>query len=174
MIEPDLKYCPQCHDEYRADIEMCAVCGIALITGREVLAREEEKERKRQSRMNAALSAADDLVTIHSAPLTDIRRFEESFAREGIATLVAGDDKNCGKGCCPSTFYLQVRREDAADAVAILEKEYNRATGLAHHDTTHMNNGIFNADAGQALCPACGHEFPTTTTTCPECGLCFA
>ncbi len=173
MIEPDLKYCPQCNDEYRADIEMCAACNVALITGREVLAREEEKQRKRQSRVNATLSPDDDLVPIHRAPLADIRQFEELLAHEGIATLIAGDDKNCGKGCCPSTFYLQVRREDAQDAVTILEREYNRATGLDHHDTTHMN-GIFNADAGQALCPACGHEFPTTTTTCPECGLCFA
>jgi len=30
-----------------------------------------------------------------------------------------------------------------------------------------------NQDAGEAVCPACGFAFATTTTTCPDCGLCF-
>ena len=46
MIEPDLKYCPKCDDEYRAEIEKCATCGIELITGLQKIEREEALREK--------------------------------------------------------------------------------------------------------------------------------
>jgi len=170
MIDPELKYCPDCRDEYRADIERCGVCGRQLITGQEMLVMEESGTAKRASR-KGALTEADEIVTIQKAPLADIRILQELLEAERIGTRLAGDDKNCGGGCCPSTFELQVRLEDAQDAAAIIAEEYRRATALDGHG--HQIDGVFNADAGQATCPACGHTFPTFTSTCPDCGLCF-
>ena len=37
-IESDLKYCPRCGDEYRAEIATCAACRCDLLSGRQVLA----------------------------------------------------------------------------------------------------------------------------------------
>lgn len=171
MIDPDLKYCPQCEDEYRADIENCAVCKIPLITGRDKIAMREAQQRQLAQR-KGALSPDEDIVTIHSASMQDMKHLEELLAVENIGTLVVGDDNSCGKGCCPSTYYLQVRREDAQDAYKIILAEQQRLTALHYHDTAHVDN-VFNADAGEATCPACGHTFSTTSTTCPDCGLCF-
>lgn len=171
MIDPDLKYCPKCDDEYRADIENCAVCEIALITGRDKIAMQEAQQQQLAQR-KGELSPDEDIVTIHSAPMQDMRHIEELLAAENIGTLVVGDEKSCGKGCCPSNYYLQVRREEAQDAFQIIQAEQQRVTALHHHDTTHVDN-VFNADASEATCPACGHTFSTTSTTCPDCGLCF-
>jgi len=170
MIDPELKYCPKCRDEYRADIECCAACQVTLLTGLELLAMENTGAAKRASR-KGAITADDELVTIQAGPLTDMRILEELLEAERIGTLVAGDQKSCGKSCCPSTFHLQVRREDAPDAFAVIQEEHKRQTALADHE--NQIDGIFNADAGQATCPACGFTFRTDTTTCPECGLCF-
>ena len=171
MYEPDLKYCPRCGDEYRAEIERCAVCGVELLLGSAMQALKAGKEVQRERRVGE-LTPEDDLVVIHKASLTDIRHLEELLRHERIACLVAGDDQSCGKGCCPTTFYLQVRREDARDAVGVIQALHARNTALHHHDTSH-SHGVFNADAGEATCPACGHTFPTAFTTCPDCGLCF-
>lgn len=171
MYDLMLKYCPACGGEFRAEVMECGGCKISLVSGAEMAAREQDREALRQRR-GGALSPADDLVAIHSGPLADLRRLEELLREERIVVLVAGDDASCGKGCCPSTFLLQVRREDSADAAAILEREYRRHTHLdSHHPLAE--DAVFNPEAGEATCPACGHRFPTSSATCPDCGLCF-
>lgn len=170
-IEPDLKYCPQCNDEYRAEIARCATCGIELETGVDRLARQEAAARRRTQR-RVTLTAEDDIVSIHRGPLAEIKRIERMLAAENIGSLVTGDEQSCNKGCCPSNFYLQVRREDASDAFMVIQKDHRSQTALDHHDHG-CAEGVFDQDAGTAVCPACGFSFTTNQTTCPDCGLCF-
>ena len=42
-IDPDLQYCPSCNDEYRAEIHVCAACGIDLLSGEQMLALQAEQ-----------------------------------------------------------------------------------------------------------------------------------
>jgi hypothetical protein len=172
MVELDLKYCPKCNDEYRAEIEKCASCGVILITGAEKIAQDEERKKKFANRVTE-LSPDDDLVGLQRGPLSEMRHLEALLDREHIATLLLGDDKSCGQSCCPTVYTLLVRREDAQEAFDIMAEEHKKATGLDYHDNSAADN-IFNPEAGVACCPACGHTFSTTAgTTCPDCGLNF-
>lgn len=171
MIDPELNYCPECRDEYRSDITHCGVCGMELVNGEQFIAMNRSAEEKRAAR-KGELTADDELVNLKGGPLSDMRHLEQLLQKERIGVLLIGDERNCGKGCCPSNFILQVRAEDAQDAYRLIEEEHQKMTGLADHgDDGH--NGIFNVDAGQAVCPACGFSFQTLTNTCPDCGLCF-
>jgi len=171
MIEPDLKYCPECNDEYRAEIEKCAACGIVLITGLQKIEMEEAKQKKLESR-TVELNPDDDLAVLRRGPLPEMRHFADLLNVENIGTLLAGDETSCAKNCCPSVYNLLVKREDGLEALHIIEEDHKRATGLAYHDNTNGDT-VFNPHAGEAQCPACGHAFPTTQTTCPDCGLSF-
>jgi hypothetical protein len=171
MIDPDLKYCPNCNDEYRAEIERCAECGIDLITGQQKIEMEEARQQKLEGR-TAELSPEDDLVGIRRGALTDMRYLAGLLNGEKIGTLLVGDENTCAKNCCPSVYNLLVKREDGMEALHIIEEEHKRATGLTHHESTN-GDAIFNPHASEAQCPACGHSFPTTQTTCPDCGLSF-
>ena len=177
MIEPDLKYCPECDDEYRAEIEKCAACGVDLITGLQKIEMSEARQKKLESR-TAELSPDDDLVALRRGPLPEMRHLAELLDKENIGTLLAGDMKSCAKdrlgnsSCCPSTYNLLVRREDGLEALHIVEEDHKRVTGLKHHENAN-GDAIFNPQASEAQCPACGHAFPTTQTTCPDCGLSF-
>ena len=171
MIDPDLKYCPECNDEYRAEIEKCAVCCVDLITGLQKIAMEEERQKILEGR-STDLSPDDDLVAIRRGSLADMRHLSDLLNGENIGTLLAGDDNTCGQGCCPSVYNLLVKREDGMDALHIVEEEHKRATGLAQHEGVN-GDAVFNPHANEAQCPACGHLFPTTQTKCPDCGLSF-
>lgn len=171
MIDPELKYCQTCDDEYRADMEKCGVCGRDLISGQQLRAIEEARRQQLESRQ-VELRPDDDLVNLRKGPLLDMKHISNLLRAERIGSLVVGDEGSCGKGCCAKDFFLQVRRQDAMDAVAILEKEHRRATGLDYHDVRHADN-IFNPEADEAVCPACGHAFATSNTVCPDCGLSF-
>ena len=175
MIEPDLKYCPQCNDEYRAEIEQCAACSVALITGREKREMEETRRRQLESRAGT-LDPDDDLVAIRRGPLAEMRSIEELLKQHRIASLLVGDKSTCGKDrfgnvlATPTVYDIQVRHEDAVEAMHILEAEHRKATCLDQHDQPGVD-AVYNPAVGLASCPACGHTFSTTETACPDCGL---
>lgn len=175
MVEPDLKYCPKCDDEYRAEIERCAACGIDLITGVQKIAIEEER-RKKLARRVRELSPDDNLVRIRRGPLPEMQHLANLLDRERIGTLLVGDMSTCGKDrfgntlATPTTYELLVKREDGNEAINIIEEEHRRTTAVEQHDLGNIDS-VFNPNAGMACCPACGHSFPTTGTICPDCGL---
>ena len=171
IIDPDLKYCPACEDEYRAEIEQCAVCGMKLLTGAEMLRMQETGSRRPEQL--ESISADDELVDLRRGSMVDIRNLQTRLENEGIPTVVAGE-KSCGKGCCGgSELFLKIRVADLQDALQFLEKEHIRSTGLEDHDLTHAD-AVFNTAAQETICPACGCKFQPTTPNCPDCGLCFA
>ena len=177
MVEPDLKYCPKCNDEYRAEIEKCAACRIDLITGLQKIEKAEAQRKKLESRVSD-LSPDDDLVRIQRGTLPEIQHLANLLNNERIGTLLVGDLKTCGKDrfgnflATPTTYDLQTKKEDAVEALHIIEEEHRRTTDLEQYDHSTADS-VFNPDAGEACCPACGHAFPTTETTCPDCGLSF-
>jgi len=165
MVEHDLKYCPKCRDEYRPDAELCATCALPLVMGAELIALGTGSRPGRQG----ALTSHDRLVVISLAPLAEIKRLQALLEGEQIATLLNKEGDGCG---CAAKFQLLVREEEAHEAQQILAEEHHRATALAGHQSVHAG-AVFNPEAAEAVCPACGFVFATSSTTCPDCGLCF-
>jgi hypothetical protein len=177
MVEPDLKYCPQCDDEYMAEIEKCAVCGVNLITGVQKVEMEEARRKKLERRVSE-ISPDDDLGRIRRGTLPEMRHLANLLHNERIGALLVGDLSTCGKDrfgntlSTPTTYDLLVRKEDGLEAQQIIHEEHRRTTDLEQYDHSNADS-VFNPEAGEACCPACGHAFPTTETTCPDCGLNF-
>lgn len=171
MIEHDLKYCPKCRDEYRAEAETCATCAIALVWGAELVVMESNDGASRRNR-KGPLTPDDQLAVVFQGALGDLKHLKGLLEAEQIGAMISKEGGGCASGGCAPKFELQVRQEEVRDALEVLAQEHRRATVLAEHDATHAE-AVFNPEAGEAVCPACGFAFATTTTTCPDCGLCF-
>jgi len=170
-IDPELKYCPQCNDEYRADITECASCSVELLSGTQMLEIEERKNSCCPSR-SMDIHPDDELVDIRKGAVLEIKQAQAFLKREGFPSLVAGDKKSCGKGCCGTEVLLRVRRSDIEEILPIFQREHIVNTGLHEHDMNYVD-AVFNPSSGEATCPACGCCFTTQNRTCPDCGLCF-
>ena len=170
-IDPDLKYCPQCDEEYREEIINCASCSIELISGSERLAIEEAAKAKLNNR-SMDISPDDELVNIRKGPLGEMKKLQALLGSENIPSMVAGEKNNCGKGCCGGDMYLQIKMADGKDAIEILAQEFKRTTALDSHDLSNVH-AVFDTGAAKSTCPACGTTFSTSESTCPDCGLCF-
>ncbi len=174
IYEPDLKYCPQCSDEYRAEMTTCATCDLELITGVQMQAIEESRRREKAMR-TLEIGPDEPMTTIRKGPVLQMKQLQSYLRRHGIPSLVVKEDSDgCNKGCCRgSELFLQVRTGDLQEVMAVLELEYRQSTGLSDHDTS-LAGAVYNVRAEEATCPACGFRFATSSTTCPDCGLCFA
>jgi hypothetical protein len=170
MYDPEFMYCPRCNDEYRPEIEECPACEVGLIGGREMLAAK-EKQRKKAAERGGELNADEELVVVRRGPLAEMKIYEELLSREGICSLLAGDESSCGKGCCGGNFDLVVRREEAHDALRIVEAEIRRTSVIDIVEDGPVTS-VFDPLAAANTCPACGYGF-SGGTECPDCGLCF-
>jgi predicted Zn-ribbon and HTH transcriptional regulator len=172
-IEPDLKYCPQCNDEYRAEIVTCATCKVALLTGVEMQARLEAHQEKKSPR-SLEIFPDEPMTTIRKGQVLPMKQLQAYLLQQGIPSLATKESaENCTKGCRGGELLLQVRTSDLREVAAALEQEYRQTTGLSDHDTS-LVEAVYNAHVQEAICPACGFRFATSSTTCPDCGLCFA
>lgn len=170
-VEPDLKYCPRCHDEYRADIEKCASCSVELLTGRMILELEEQKKAQMANR-SMEIQEHEELVDIRKGSVMEMKQVQSMLAREGFPTQLGADNQSCGKGCCGPEVLLRARRTDLEEIFKLFQNDYVESTALNEHDIS-LVQAAFNPDANQATCPACGYSFSKQSDTCPDCGLCF-
>jgi len=179
-IDPQMRYCVRCNDEYIPEMSNCGVCGAVLLNGVDLLA-QRRAGRSQHAARKGALTAGDDIVTVFKASLADVRRLEQQMKRENIGTLIVGDKpaSSCGKGCCGGgEIELRVRREDAMAAMAVIEADFVRQTA-SHGSHSAVADYGFNPEGESNSCPACGCSFSMSgargaqSLTCPDCGLCF-
>ena len=148
-----------------------------MITGQQKIELEEIRRKKLESR-GSTLSPDDDLVNIRRGPLPEMRHLANLLDNEKIGTLLVGDLTTCGKDRfgnvipTPTAYDLQVKSEDANEALQIIGEDYKKNTDLDQYDLSHSAS-VYNPQASEACCPACGHTFPTTERNCPDCGLSF-
>ena len=96
-IDPDLRYCPECGDEYQAIIKRCVSCNRGLISGAEKL----EKLRLQELALNRRsmnIKAQDQCVVIRNGKLRDLKPLQKMLETERIPTIISGESVDCGKG----------------------------------------------------------------------------
>jgi ribosomal protein L32 len=170
-IDPDLQYCPSCNDEYRAEIHVCAACGIDLLSGEQMLALQAERDQP-QNLQPLEVDSDEALLTVRKGPVLQMKELQAYLLRRGLSSL-AVKESAASCGCQGAELLLQVRERDLGEVLAALEQEHRQSTGLSDHDTCFAG-AVYNAAAPEAVCPACGCRFSTSSTICPDCGLCFA
>jgi len=170
MYENDLKYCPLCRDEYRAEILQCAACGVELLSGDEMQRKNGDLEG--QQGATARIEEGDTLVALRKGSLLDMKGLRNVLAGAGIPVELIQDDSCRGGGCGGPELVLQVRSQDGQKALAVLQEEYERTTGLADMKATQAE-AVYDPEAAVAVCPACAHEFTPNRPDCPDCGLHF-
>lgn len=96
-IDPEMRYCPECGDEYREDIASCATCRVALISGVEKLARAREKNREFTARP-MTIGPDEPRVAIRSGKLMELKGAQLLLMQSRIASRITGDGGDCRKG----------------------------------------------------------------------------
>lgn len=166
MIEEVLhyKYCPSCQDEFRAEVEFCAECGVALVFLDELQVQEEP------------VSVFPSLAELELLRMGDghwIRELALKLRALGIIFRIEQTDELARRGeldpkafTVRDSYALFVRREDLAQAQAVDQAHYREEV-----ERVVESEGDAEARTSDDACPACGGLLPAHCEECPECGL---
>ncbi len=94
-IDEDCNYCPQCGEAYRAEIKTCTACSIPLIPGSEkltVLSKQETLPPENYTE----ISADDELVTIQSGKLGQLKPLQHILMAAYVPSILGGDGASRG------------------------------------------------------------------------------
>ncbi len=171
MIDPELKYCPECNDEYRADFLICASCKKELVLGEDIIS--SQGNNGQETAMPSVINDEDTLIVLLKGNLLDMKNMKRNLEKASIPAILAKDDSNGGKGCCGTDMFLHIKLEDQDRAAAVLNSEFEKTTELHQYDLSTAD-AVFDQGAAMTTCPACGFQFMPTSSSCPDCGLQFS
>jgi hypothetical protein len=96
-IDPDLRYCPECEDEYQASIKRCVSCDRVLISGAEKLENLSLQELAFNGRL-MNINVQHECVVIRNGKLRDLKLLQILLETERIPTIISGESAGGGKG----------------------------------------------------------------------------
>lgn len=103
--------------------------------------------------------------------LQEAKNHQIRLKEQGVMLNLKSNAKTCTTGC-KVTVEVWGLEKDAE----LLQKHF-RSDFMKHvmgHEPNfeHLSQ-VFDANATEAICQACGAKFATSATECPDCGLCY-
>ena len=111
----------------------------------------------------------EDLKKIAVMGLQDAKEFQGKLRKEGIELVLNHNDKTCTRGCAV-TVELMGREADLEKIQEVYSRSFNKMLEGLEFDP-EVIRAVYDNSQANATCPACGHNFATTNTECPDCGL---
>ena len=104
--------------------------------------------------------------------LQDADRLGYMMKDKGITIEKLFNKATCSSGSCGASVEVWYYEKDKEIVFKTLND--HRELQLSHLgvDAT-QNDPVFDPSKETAQCPACGHEFSTKHSACPDCGLNF-
>jgi hypothetical protein len=119
-----------------------------------------------------ALLEDPDVAVVMRGSVADLERARHRLIDNGVeAALVRANDE-AGAGCCSTTIYLVVARDDAPAAFAVFDADWRR--GLSEEQIAALEAAAsieVDPDGAEMTCPACLTTFAAGPSECPDCGL---
>lgn len=110
-----------------------------------------------------------DLKKITVMGLQEAKDFQGELRKEGVELVLNHDDSTCTRGCAV-TVELLGKESDFEKIQEVYSRSFNKMLEGMDFDPEIISSVYDNSQAS-ATCPACGHNFATTNSECPDCGL---
>jgi hypothetical protein len=109
------------------------------------------------------------MVKMAVMPLQEAKSFQDQLKSKGIEIKLDHNEQTCTRGC---TVTVEVHGQEKDLPVIAQVYQENYAKLLEGHEVNfEVMNSVYDPNQEQATCPACGTDFSTKLTECPECGL---
>src|SRR5262245_18264083 len=164
-----VRVCPECEEEYRPDIAVCADCGATLVD-------RWEDDGGRVVNADGTLATDTEAVPVEpgvparalfTGPPAPLRVLADALLAAGVPFQLVPEERvfQRSEG---ARLILVVPETEAERALTALEEYRGRGTEMGF---TEMVRTWAPADGEAPPCPACGAHVPADAPSCPDCGL---
>jgi hypothetical protein len=116
--------------------------------------------------------SVENQVLLGVIEYTEAKRIRGLLEDQGIELKFVNNPETCGTGDCKPSVEVYAAEIDMPRVREFLTHERERAFEGLDVDPA-LANEIYDPEKESARCPACGTEFSTKLTECPDCGLVF-
>jgi RNA polymerase subunit RPABC4/transcription elongation factor Spt4 len=169
-----VRVCPECDEEYRPDIAVCADCGAELVDRWE-----DEGGRLVQADPTLASDAAEPepaepeplgipAKALYSGSAAALRLLADRLVASDVPFQLVPQDLGAFRRNEGARLILVVPETEAARALEALAEYRGRGVELGFNE--HVVAWGDDPESDPA-CPACGAHVPADAVSCPDCGL---
>lgn len=102
-------------------------------------------------------------------PLQEAKDLQDDLKHKGVEIILNHNDQTCTRGCTVTVEVLGYEK-DIPEIAKTYQERFQKLTE-GHEVNWEVANSVFDSSKESATCPACGHQFSTSNTECPDCGL---
>jgi hypothetical protein len=104
--------------------------------------------------------------------LQEAKDVQLKLKNQGVEVQLKSNPKTCSTGGCSITVELWGLEQDLEVIKVFFGSEF--AKNLEGHDVNYEAlNEVFDPNASEVTCQACGAKFKPTASECPDCGLVY-
>jgi rubrerythrin len=112
-----------------------------------------------------------ELLRLAVMPLHDAKELQRILAQKNLSIELNHNGQTCSRGCTVTVEVLGTI--ETVPAIQEIMKEQYQKWSEGLDIKWELLEATFDPAQTTATCPACGTQFQTTSSECPECGLCF-
>jgi hypothetical protein len=110
-----------------------------------------------------------ELIKLAVMGLNEAKELKKDCEAQGAEIVLNHNDQTCNRGCSV-TVEVHASEKDLPIVQKVYSEKYEKL--LAGHDVDmNIINSVYDSSQDTAVCPACGFNFSTTNSECPDCGL---
>ncbi len=115
---------------------------------------------------------SEQTVLLGVIEFKEAKRIKAALLERGVTVHLISNPVTCSTGGCEITVEMHAAKEHLEAVQDFMRMERRRNLGDLN-PLVEAEGLIFDPAQTQAQCPACGHQFSTEKSECPDCGLCF-
>ena len=112
-----------------------------------------------------------NLIRLGTMPLEEAKTLQRILASRQVDAQLDHNAHTCTRGCTV-TVEMLVPENSIPIVQDVMKEQYQKLTTGLKVDWNLLTE-VFDPSKDSATCPACGTQFSTQASECPDCGLCF-
>lgn len=108
-------------------------------------------------------------VKIGVLALQEAKNLVNQMAKQAVEVFLDHNEATCTRGCAVTVEVLAWEK-DLPAIKAVLDRNFSQLA-QGHEFDPEVAGSVYDTSKENAICPACGFEFATSNTECPDCGL---
>lgn len=112
------------------------------------------------------------MILIGVMDLQEAKNHQLRLKSEGVELVLKTNGETCTTGC-KVTVEVWGKEEDVSLLQKYFQSDYLKHVKGHEPNFEHLS-AVYNSEAVEVICQACGAKFSPKQSECPDCGLCYS